>query len=160
MNARRTLWLYCLLAILGLAGWLISIVATGGPLRRESATASSTVKTHSNAADAQREKVLLLEEEQRAKRAGLSAEEAIRMSYKVQTEQELLQRIEGQRDAANEKYQLLTVAYQNHMKKLIPIIGLLILHLVGVMLFWPRPDERGPNKMERGSSDPHDAKRV
>ncbi|MDQ3024408.1 MAG: hypothetical protein M3R04_08515 [bacterium] len=149
MKARRTLWLYCLLATVALAGSLISIVASAGPLRTQSAVASDEVQSATVNAESQRETVLSLEEEQRANRSKFSAEDAIRMSSRVQQQQAVMKKLDDTRDSAEDKYQLLSVAYQNHMKRLIPIIGLLILHIVGSMLFWPRKEEEDTAKKSR-----------
>jgi len=120
--------------------------------RRASSAASAKLKQMSDEADAHNDKVTRFEDEQRAKRAQLSAEDAIKFSAEIQAEQSMLDRLNAQRDAAQVEYTTASHAYQNHLAKLIPVIALLILHLVGSMLFWPRPQERALSKV--GDSRP------
>src|SRR5687768_10411472 len=145
MKTRRTLWLYCILATLGLAGWMIAIVATAGPLRTASEDASDGVKESTSVVEAQRQVVNALEEDQRRRRAELTAEDAIRLSVEVQVEQSKLQALDQDRAAREAEHAAALTNVQNHMKPLIPIIALLILHIVGTMLFWPRPEEKAEN---------------
>jgi hypothetical protein len=138
MKTRRLLWLYCVLACLGLAAWLVAVVAGSGELRAASADANKAVASATSATEEQGDKVALMEEEQRSKRADLSPQDAIRFSAVVQEEKGQFDALVAQRDAAQSSYATASQAYQRHMNKLIPIIALLILHIVGTMLFWPR----------------------
>jgi hypothetical protein len=140
MKARRILWLYCVFAILALTIWLITIVATSGKLRSASSSAASAFAQAAKAAETQNDKVSGYEEEQRAQRATLSAEEAIKLSAEIQGEQALLDQFNAKRDVAETQSAAAAQAYQNHMARLIPVIALMILHIVGLMLFWPRPE--------------------
>jgi hypothetical protein len=138
MKARRILWLYCVFACLALAAGLIVVVATSGPLRAASDEAAQALGLQEEAVAKQNEIVVSLEEEQRAKRAGLTAEDAIRYSAEVQAEKQTLEEYTAHRDAAQATFVAASQAYKKHMGRLIPIIALLILHVVGTMLFWPR----------------------
>lgn len=138
MKARRILWLYCVFACLALVAGLIAVIATSGPLRKDTARYSAWVKKAGADADAQRERVQAAEEDQRQRRAELSPADAIRLSVEVQTKQATLKTLEALEQSAQLEYSRVLGDYRNHMARLIPIIALLILHIVGMMLFWPR----------------------
>jgi hypothetical protein len=138
MKARRILWLYCVFACLMLIVLLVTTSISAEPLRAASSAASEEARDKTSAAEAQGERVAQMEEEQRAHRADLTAEDAIRYSAEVQTEQAKLDDLNTRRDAAETTYAAKSQAYRNHMGRLIPIIALLILHIVGTMLFWLR----------------------
>ena len=148
MKARRILWLYCVFACLALVAGLVMVIASSGGLRKASVVAHEAWNKAIPMAETQGERVAQMEEEQRAKRAELSAEDAIRYSAEVQTEQAKLDTLNANRDFAQAAYIKASQAYQKHMGKLIPIIALLILHMAGTVLFWPRPKEALPVKID------------
>ena len=146
MKLARLLWLYCVLASLALTLWIILIASSGGQLRQATATASQRLKQTTAAAQQQHDAVDALLEQQRSSRAKLSASDSIRLSAQVQVQQQKEAELDRERSSAESAYAAAEHTYASHMQRLIPIIALLILHLVGMMLFWPRPTEKGQKK--------------
>lgn len=138
MTTRRILFGYCVLALAGLLVWIVL-------LSRQISVVSAAAHNAQGRADVTALAVKLGEQQvddllaqQRAGRLESSAEDAIKLSARIQQLQKSTQDARDEASRAASDLALATDKKQHLQLRFVPIIALLISHLTGVFVFFPK----------------------
>jgi hypothetical protein len=138
MRVRALLFAYCLLALVGLTVWMLLLA---GQIQVAQASAREALEQHAVAQGAYNrgsEYLKALTMKQRESRLEATAQDAIELSATIQ---QLQQSIDEAR-SAEQRSQALAEVIQARARRLqlgfVPLIALLIAHIVGAFVFFPR----------------------
>lgn len=138
MKARVLLFAYCLLALAGLVIWLFALTGQVKTANHSMQEAQAQLNVADDALTKGSDYLKTLTREQRESRLESTPQEAIELSATIQ---KIQQSVEEARTAAA-RSQALVDAYQDNSRRLqlrfVPIIALLIAHIVGAFVFFPR----------------------
>jgi hypothetical protein len=136
------LTIYCALAVLSLGALIILGAVELQSLLRELPGAAQALATAQQAGDRAKLNYDQLAERQRIERGGYDGPQAIRMSYDVQEAQDRLREAREHTAAAQENSDKLQHEIERHQMRFIPLAALLLLHILGIIVFWPWRERR------------------
>jgi hypothetical protein len=141
MKLKLALFGYCIVAVLALVVWLVSVIAAGNRVGAERRQAETALAEATEKAETQRGIVFQMEDVQRNSRADLDPLDALKLSARVQEAQAELQARDTELAAAEQRHTQLREKHEALLSRIVPIIALLMLHLVGGFMLAPRRGE-------------------
>jgi len=138
------LTVYCLAAILAIAGAGVYFGLDLARLHAELPAAQQQRTDTARARESTHRDYIQLAEQQQAERLNYTGEEAIRMSHRVQQAQAAFTQASTAAQIAAAAAGELEGRISHRQLQYVPLGGLLLLHVIGLLIFWPWRERRSP----------------